>query len=257
MSTGASGQLQASLIRDVSFANFDRVMGSDTAQALFTACTFNGWWECNNNRKGAFRMGGSDCTFWTDGMLLDSNPASYPGTGQTHLTFDYMDKTTVGPLYITCEAGWQGIRVNGPAYNQTAGTSNGGPLTFRGLRVEGRNQTQPSYGAIIRVTGGIVDLSSTWIGFGMSDPTNSTITATRPTTDAGIIHVTGGYVDLDRVTYGRASTVAETVPLVYATGGVVNVKRVAVSRNNGPWVGKPRVNNNGAEVDTDNSVTVI
>lgn len=266
MSGGTTGSLQASLIRDVSFAYFTSVMGTPAAKALFTACTFDGWWETNQTRGTAYWMGGSDNTFWPNGGLIDSNPATtgFEGNGQYHVIFDYMDKSSIGPIYITAEDAWAAVLVRGPAYNTSGGSTNGGPLVFNGTKMEGRNASQGSgsYGALMRVAGGQVDLNSVWVGFGMAKPTDSALTNTRSTQDAGLIHVTAGHVDVNRITYGRGTdvngtAVAETVPLVYASGGVVHVNRASVGRSNGPWIGKPRVDNNGAAVYTDTTVTVI
>lgn len=267
MSGGTTGSLQASLIRDVSFAYFTTVMGTPGAKALFTACTFDGWWETNQTRGTAYWMGGSDCTFWPSGGLIDSNPATngFEGNGQYHVIFDYMDKSSVGPIYITAEDAWAAILVRGPAYNTSGGSTNGGPLVFNGIKMEGRNNSQGSgsYGALMRVAGGQVDLNSAWVGFGMAKPTDSALTNTRSTVDAGLIHVTGGHVDVNRITYGRGTdvnnaAVSETVPLVYIAGGTVHVNRVSVGRSNGPWTGKPRVANVGGTLaSNDSTVTLV
>lgn len=248
--------LYCTLMRDLSFSGFKSVMGSQSVKLLMTASTFDGYWEVNNSYNGAFHIGGSDNTLWVGGgMLLDSGTAFNSGSvGQSHLWLDYLEKTVVGPLYITGESGWGGIKVTGPAYN--AGGSNlGGPLFLTGLRLEGRNAGAPCYGALLRQEGGSVVLRDSWVGYGMSAPGSMT---GRSPVDAGVVHVTSGALLVDGCFYDRATAVAESTPFVYAGGtSTVRVSNVLTGSKGGTWSGKPRVTNGGsASVTVDSSVTL-
>ena len=70
--------------------------------------------------------------------------------------------------------------------------------------------------------------------------------------DAGIIHQTSGYVGLRGATYDHASSVAESVPLLYQAGGHADVRDVTVAGKGGVWSGLPRYS--GANIRVDASV---
>lgn len=242
-------------MRDIFASGLKSIVGSQTTKALLTAASFTGDWEINNSYDTAFYMGGSDNVFWSDGMLLDSGTA-YAGDGQSHIWFDSMEKSFIGPLYITAEGSWSAIRVTGPGFNSTS-SNQGGPLQFLGLRIEGRNESASSYGALVRVEGGIVILDTCAINYAMSDPANVAIGRT----DLGVIQHTGGQLDVVGCTYNRANGVAETVPFVYtsSTGDclVNRIKRASKANN---WSGRPRVAKPTASAEnriTDATVTLV
>jgi hypothetical protein len=249
-----SGTWYCLSMRDIFTSSLRTVLGTQSTKLLITAANFTGDWEVNNCYNGAFHMGGSDNTLWTDGMLLDSGTAfatAGSSNGQYHLWCDSLDKTFIGPLYITAEGAWNGIRVSGPVYNN--GATNQGVLWMRGLRVEGRNPGAPCNGALIRVEGGMMNLRDSWIAYGMDSPS----TPGHSPTDAGCIHQTAGAVLLDGITYDRVTSQAETVPFAYCNGGQMRVQNIWSASRGGTWAGLPRVDQAAGTVIADASVTVI
>lgn len=225
-------------MRDIFTSGLKTVIGTQATKFLITASVFDGWWEVNNSYNGAFHLGGSDNTLWPAGMLLDSGTAFLTAggsNGQAHLWCDGLDKTTIGPLYITCEGGWQGIHVSGASVGSTS--TNQGRLMFYGLRCEGRNPGASSDGSVIRVDGGRVVIRDSWIAYGMGNPSNT------GRNDAGMIHHAGGDLVVDGCIYDRATGIAETVPFVYTsvTGGDCIVQATQRAYRGGAWTGRPRV----------------
>ena len=132
----AGGVLWTANIRDVGFSLFKSVLGTPSDKLLLTACTFNGFWNINNSYDVAITIGGSDNNLWTDGCLLDSDTAfTFTGNVPYHLHCDYLEKTNIGPMYITAEANPATVRIDG-------NDSTGG-LIFTGTRMEGRNAGLP------------------------------------------------------------------------------------------------------------------
>lgn len=250
-----SGTWYCLSMRDIYSSGLRTVIGTQATKVLMTAASFTGDWEINNCYNGAFHMGGSDNVFWSDGMLLDSGTAfntAGSATGQYHIWFDYMQKSHIGPLYITAEGPWAGIRISGGAYN-SASSNIGGPLSFYGIRLEGRNTNQPSDGSLVRVEGGYVNFRDCWFGFAMQSPASQGHTPQ----DAGVIHVmSSGAVLVDGCTYTRATGVAETVPFIYSNSTApVRVRNIWGGET---WSGLPRVQQAaGSGVNGDGSVTII
>jgi hypothetical protein len=235
------------------------VLGSQATKILMTAASFTGDWEINNCYNGAFHIGGSDNVFWSDGMLLDSGTAfntAGSANGQYQIWFDFCEKSDIGPLYITCEGAWNGIRVSGPSTPHTSGGSNlGGPLSFTGLRLEGRNAGAACNGAVFRQEGGMVIIRDSWIGYGMVSPT----TPGHSPADAGVIHVANGVTIVDSCTYDKATSVALTVPFVYVAAGEVHVNRIMRASKGGSWTtSRPVVDeaSTGLVLTSDATVTV-
>lgn len=213
------------------------VLGTQASKLLLTAATFSGDWEINNCYSGAFHLGGSDNTFWTNGMLLDSSTAfntAGAANGQYHLWLDGMEKTTVGPVYITCEGGWGGVWVSGSAFGSTS-NNQGGPIIITGAKIEGRNAGAPCNGANVRVDGGIVTLRDCWVSYGMAN------TSAFGNGDLGVIHHSGGQLNVAGCTYDHASSVAETTPWVYTTSNAdCIVSSTFRASKGGAWTGRPR-----------------
>jgi len=233
--------LNCGVIRDVSFNSFKSVLGSQATKLALTACHFDGYWEVNNSYNGAIHIGGSDNDLWTNGILLDSSLAfgvAGSATGQYHLWTDFLEKTSLGIPYITCEGLWGGWRNSGPTYNPSGSPSNlGGPNTMMaGARIEGRNAGSGSNGNLIRVDGGIAVVDGIWLGYGMISPA----TQGHSPQDAGIIHVTDGMLLADNITYDRATGVAESVPVIYVSGtGNAKVGDIIVGSKGGQWTSRP------------------
>lgn len=248
---GGGGVLWTSLIRDVGFSLFRHVLGSPTAKLLNTVLQCDGWWNVNNSRGVAMTLGGSDSAFWPQGCLLDS-PTSITDSGNVpyHLWFDYQEKSSVGPMFITAEGIPAGIRITG---SRTAGA-----LIFHsGTRIEGRNSTASSRGSVVRQEGGVSTFRDSWLSYGYSSPGTS-----GRSSEGGVVSVLGGEALFDGCFYSRAGSagVAETVPWIYASGSntKVRVRNARTVDDGGTWTGLPRVTAaNGASVSVDDSVTVI
>lgn len=249
------GQFYSMLCRDIKAKQMKSLLGSQATKLLLTGCTFDGGgWNLNGFYNGMIHVGGSDNTFWPQGGLIDSSTAFYTAgsaTNQFHIWMDGMDKSTVGPVYITAEAGWRALRVSGPAWN-TVTTGQGG-VTITGARIEGRNPTAPCNGSLIRVEGGQATLAFCYINYAMASP---------PTGDSGIIHHSAGELDVVSCRYDRASGVAETVPFVYTdTTADCMVSRIKRAARGGSWTGRPRVAKPTANAEnrvvSDASVTLI
>lgn len=247
MATGTS-VLWTSVFRDLGFNLWKHVLGNPSAKFLNTAVLFDGWWNTNNSYNTSYTLGGSDSNLWTDGMLMDSPQSISSSMGSNyHMRFDYQEKSTVGPLFITADK-VSGIHVLGNDGNAA--------LIFNGQgRCEGRNASTPCYGSNVRIDGGGVTFRDWEIFYGYSDPANSGHTG-----EGGVITVTGGRALFDGVWYDRASSVAESTPFIYQSGGFVRVRNLMVGSKGGTWAttpGKPGVRSVGGVLDADSSATIL
>lgn len=232
----ATGTLYCMSMSGIFTSGLRSVIGTQTNKILMTAASFKGDWEINNSYNGAFHLGGSDNVFWADGMLLDSGTAfntAGSANGQYHLWFDFMEKSYIGPLYVTCEGPWNGVRVTGPSAPATSGGSNlGGPLNFFGLRLEGRNAGAECNGACFRIEGGSAILRDSWVSYGMGSPS----TPGHSPTDAGVIHQEGGILVVSGCTYDAATGISKTtVPWIYCGGGELMVNHAMRGSKGGTW----------------------
>ncbi len=248
--------LYCCMLRDLTFSGFKSVLGSQAAKMLITLCQFDGYWEVNNSYNGAIHLGGSDnIGLWPAGMALDSGTAfatAGAANGQYHLWLDGLEKSTIGPLYITAEGAWNGVRVTGSGIGSTS-NNQGGPLDFWSPKIEGRNAGAPCNGSLLRVEGGIVNINGGWISYGMASPA----TPGHSPADAGIIHQTGGQLSVSKTTYDHASAVAEAVPFIYSAGGIAYVDKIWRASKGGVWTGLPRYTAAGGTVNADASVTAV
>jgi hypothetical protein len=219
-------------MRDISSSGLLSVLGTVSTKLLVTGAHLDGFWEINNCYSTAFHLGGSDNRLWSNGGFLDSGTAFNSTAGQAHMWLDDMGNTTVGPLYITCEGPWTGIKIDGSQ-------ANGGPISFYGMEIEGRNIAAPSNGAVVRMNGGIARFRDCDFHYGMSNPSAQG----RTPADAGIIHHAGGQLVVAGAQYDKATSVAFTVPLVYtaSTDGKCIVKEVQTGPNGGTWTTLPIV----------------
>lgn len=258
---GVSSALWRNLcIPTISCSGLRNLLGSFSAKLLVTAPLFPGPWNIGNCFDTAIHIGASDgVALWPAGMLLDSGTSfnsSGGSVGHPHLMFDFMEKTDVGPIYMTSEGAWGGIQVVGPGYN-TGGSNLGGPITFHGGFWEGRNAGAPCNGSLFRQDGGLVNLRDVWIAYGMANPAAQAHTPT----DAGILHLRGnGRTLVDGCTYDHATAVAETVPFAFLEGNArLRIRDQWVGSKGGVWTGLPRIGpaGIGSFVDADNSVTVL
>ena len=250
-----AGTMYCLMMHNISSSGLYSVLGTQASKLLITAATFDGGgWEINNCYSGAFHLGGSDNTLWPNGCLLDSATAyntAGSAQGQYHLWCDYLDKTYIGPMYITCEGGWGGIKVSGPAYN--SGSVNSGVVNVHGARIEGRNPGQPCDGANVRIEGGQTTLNDCWISYGMASPA----TMGHSPTDAGVIHQTAGRLIIHGGQHDRTGGMAETVPYLYSSGGSARVRDLSVASRGGIWAGLPRAKANGGSVSVDDTATAV
>lgn len=245
------------LIRDCSFSAFKTVLGTQTQKLLMTTSIIDGMFQVQGTYNGGIHIGGSDNRLFIGGALIDASVAyntSGNAAGQYHMWFDGLDNTSIGPLYITAEGPWGGVRVTGFAYNSGI-ASNRGMLWMYGCTIEGRNTNQPCDGALLRVEGGIVQLTNGYIARGMASPS----TMGHSPADAGVVHVmTGGALVMRGVTYDRCNGVSESVPFVYTTSsGPVRVADITIATTGGTWTGLPQVTAPGGNLVHDDTVTQV
>ena len=237
------GVLWTSVFRDMGFNLWKHVFGNPAASMLITAVLMDGWWNVNNSYNTAFTFGGSDSNLFTDGCLLDS-PTSIIAASPYHFEAQWLEKTHVGPMYITVKP--PGIRVTGSSSNSE------GALVFSGQgRCEGRNTRSPCAGSNIRIDGGGVTIRDWAINYGAS-----ALNTNGHSGEGGLITITNGQVLLDGLWYDRATGVAETMPFVYQTGGYARVKNIMVAKP-GQWTKRPRFRTVGGSYSTDDSVTLV
>ncbi len=216
------------------------ICGTVATSLKITAASWTGDWQINNCYNSAFHLGGSDNVLWSDGILIDSGSAFAPaGTNQYHIWLDSMEKTPVGALYMTCQPGWSGVKIDGPGFNSTS-SNQGGPIWFNNGRIEGRNTNDPADGSLVRMNGGIAEFNNTWFGYAMEVP------ADAGDSPRGVIHHTQGQLDVIGCTYDTAAVVSEDVPFVFTDIGTQNagnevvVERVKRAAKGGAWTGRPR-----------------
>lgn len=228
-----SGNYYCLAIHNLYSSGMKSVFGTLTDKLLITASSWWGDFEMNNAYDCQLHVGGSDNRLFMDGGLIDSG-AGYGGSGNAHMWFDGTDKTRVGALYFTAEADWSAIRVSGNAAD-TTGNNQGGPVVFTGCTIEGRNESQPCYGSLVRVEGGVAKFRDCDFNFAMSSPA----TMGHTPADAGVLMHTGGKLEVLGANYDRATGVAATVPFVYTTGpsslAKVTVEDVTTTARGGTW----------------------
>lgn len=239
--------------RDVSFHGFKTVFGTQGTKLLMVASIIDGWFQIAGTYNGGMHIGGSDNRLFTNGALIDSSTAylnAGGAAGQYHLWCDGLDNTAIGPMYITAEGGWGGIKVSGPAYNADT-PSNLGMVEFFGVTNEGRNASAPCYGALWRIEGGIVKIHGGYTARAMSSSSKMGHTPA----DAGAIHQIDGQLTVHDVTYDRYTGQAETVPFVFQQGGKAIIRDTLAATKGGSWAGLPRVQSTSGTLITDETVT--
>lgn len=257
LGTDGTADWHGSLIRDCSFDGFLSVLGTVSQKLLMTTCLIDGWFQVQGCTNTGIHVGGSDSYLFMDGALIDSAASNAPG-GTFHVHFEGMDNTTVGRMYITAEAGWGGILVDGCAYNAGGPPSNLGMLAFMpGQVIEGRSASAPCWGSLLRVQGGNVRMRDAYIARAMSNPS----AMGHSPADAGAVMVTGGALLLDGCIYDRYTGQAESSPFVYvasSSNGPVQVRGTTYATKGGTWTGLPQVHNAGSgPFITDSLVDVV
>lgn len=155
----------------------------------------------SNNITGDFvyRFKGSDCQLFTGGGKLDFGSVG-KNPNATGIIFSWMEKSYVGPLYMTGDPA-RCILVEG------APDRNG--LVLVGGTCEGRNAGATSAGPVVSVTGG----GATFVGWNFNF-------SRVGREGAGIVHQSGGDMSLIGCRWRRA---ADYGPEVVQTGGVADV----------------------------------
>lgn len=244
MANTLSSVMWTTRISNCSWTEFKHVLGKPGSPFYLNACTLAGWLYVNNAKGPSFNIGGSDNIIFDEGMLIDSPnsylgywtaPSSNNGEG-FHITFNYLEKSTVGPIYMTTREQISGVLILG-------GNSTDGQLVCTGWRVEGQNRTTGTNGCLVRQTGGGTTFRDCWFGYAMKAPSSGPLG--NSVYNKGIIECFGGKMLLDGSWYARCTSpaVAETVPFVYNNGGEVYVDKTMRSNSDGAasWTGRPRV----------------
>lgn len=242
----SSGVLWTSTLRDLAFSAFYSVLGSRTHKLLNTSIYCDGYWNINNAYDTSVVVGGSDSIFWVGSQFLIDSPTTLNGNILYHMWFDYQEKTVVGGAFCTAEQEPAALRVTGS-------NSGGTDLVFHGMRFEGRNSGQPSYGSVIRIEGGKPTFDHCWISYGYAAPGSSGRSG-----ELGVITVLGGEALFENCTYSRATGLDADDPWIGASGAStkVIVRNARTADDGGVWSGSvPLVSlASGATLDHDYSV---
>lgn len=238
------GVLWTSTLRDLAFSAFYSVLGKRSEKLLNTAILCDGWWNINNARHTSITVGGSDSIFWVGSNFLMDSPTTLNTNISEHIYFNYQEKSVVGGAFVTAE--------QRPAAMRIDGSRNSGALIFQGMRFEGRNAGAPSYGSVIRITGGNSIFRDCWISFGYADPASSGRTG-----ELGVVTVLGGEVLFDGCFYAKANAVSTSTPWIAADGAStkVTVRHARTADDGGAWGDTlPLIAaSNSAKVDVDYS----
>lgn len=199
---GSSYSIYPGLFHSLSFDGFNSVLGNASQKFTCTQVVFSGHWTVLNYQTTPIHIGGSDNSFWMNGYLNSNSPASVAGNGNPIIHFDYLEKSSIGYMFITAENDWLGMRVTGPIARA---------ISIHGGTFEGRATGNPATRAVIDITGGHVMMYSPDIGY--------------VTTANGAITQSGGVLECYSAHYRKASAAATTFPLLYQTGGIAHVTR--------------------------------
>ena len=243
----SAGTSYATWLHSLGFSGFKHVLGQPTNKFSATLLVCDGGWNITTTRDTQITIGGADSDIFNDGCNIGPDNTNFTGTATPLIIFSDFGKSNVGPIFFTCDNGYYGIQVS-------SGTNYGSGLKFRGLRVEGRNPSDPSDGYVIRIDGGTVVIRDFWAAYGMAAPTLNGMAA------QGMIQVNGGTVLIDGVTYDRSAAVGQDVPLVAVTNPAAKLRvfNVDVGTRGGAWTLLPVVQtSNGATAVTDDTTRKI
>jgi hypothetical protein len=218
--------------RSLQFNSFRNVFGNETSPCYLTLADIAGPWAITTARGQQINIGGSDCALFTDGCNIGPSGSLGDGAGRYLAWFASCGKSAVGPMYFTADDAWRAIRITGD-------TRFGPGLNFSSLRIEGRNTTDYSPGALISMEGGAARFNDTWLSYGMGDPTVYTKLGLRQ--DRGLIHQTGGDLIMNGVVTDRASGVSQDSPIWFASGGKARIRDVQTCEVGGAWTALPLV----------------
>jgi len=241
----ADNILWTSVFRDIAIQDSSGVFGTAAQPVRVTAPCLDGFWYVASQQARPFNFAGSDFYFNPSMMLLDTDPGLLADSEYMFGAVN-LGNAWVNNIYCTAE-GQAALLVSGSATNDVS-------KWFQDLVLEGRNNTAYSPGCLVRWTGSQGQITKTRFAHAMANPTLSG----RSPTDAGVIHMTAGNATITDCTYDRQSTVAETVPFVYANGASSTVRVERITPVGDVWTGKPVVQVvSGATAYVDDSVDVV
>lgn len=192
------------------------VLGNSANKFTITQFVFSGHCTILNFSNEPVHIGGSDdMNLWGAGYLNIQSPASVSGGG-TKIIFhvDYLEKSAISNVYVTNDAGWVGVRVDGPVLRG---------CKFYNVTVEGKAAGSPATAACVDVRGG----HTIWFGLDIG----------QVTTANGAFLQSAGIVDTYSTHYRQADTGNATNDanffFLYHTGGISRHKW-AVNANGNP-----------------------
>jgi hypothetical protein len=129
---------------NLSFNVMYGIYGNETGKTLLTACRITGQQSIANCARTAIHIGGSDNkALFTEDTLIDS---ALDGENRYHVIADGLQKSRIGPIYVTCRNGWRGVLVRGGSEQ----------LVFDNPTIEGRKPGELAAGPLFLVNGGSV-----------------------------------------------------------------------------------------------------
>lgn len=204
-SSGAGAVLWASTFRNLTVQSIKGVFGNSSSKLLTDLITIDGQWEILNCQDTYVNIGGADNRgIFTDGGNFGCG--STTGSGKYQMIFAGLSKSYIGPVYITADSGWRGMKFTGSM------GSGYGVTVLPGAIVEGRNNGSPCDGNLVLITGGNVNIRDMNVNCGMASPSAG---------EHGLIEINGtdAQVVLDGINCGgHTSTAGAATPVVYVTG---------------------------------------
>lgn len=242
----ANGTLFACTFHRLAFNGFKHVLGRPADPLSITLTSLTGEWMMNTAYGTQATLAGSDNDLWVGGTCNVGGRQDLPSSHGEYLLRLATAKSNYGPVYLTADNGWRAILAQGSMTYQAGNR-------IYGMRIEGRNATDPSLGALMRVTGGGWQFQGIDLNYAMTQPD------IYGTPDRGMIHMTGGVLHVSGVTVARANDQAESVPILYAAGGEAIIRAAQRSTKGGSWVGRPIVQQSqeGFVIDHDPTITLV
>ncbi|HWT39923.1 MAG TPA: hypothetical protein VN081_01435 [Dongiaceae bacterium] len=242
-----TGTLYACEFRSLTHYGPRNVIGHETDSAKLTQVLFTGHWNIQGITNVPFHIGGSDNNFWVDGYCNLNGSPTTAGNGAFLFHADYLQKTNIHNMYITCINGWRGVWVSG---SSTA--ANG--LYFQGIRIEGMNTSTPNPGRAALLDNGTTVWRDLWLAYSMTAPSPG---------ENGVVEITGGSHTFSGATWDRGTLPATAtsapynstgaVPLFYVSGGTLTVSGVHTPTGEIPYAVQTGT---GKIVVTDGSLVV-
>jgi hypothetical protein len=99
----SAGTSFATTIENMEFFGLKYGIGNPTNRYAATLNKFIGAWQIQVPYAEQICMGGSDNDFWVEGSCNIGDSSSVAGAGKYLIILNGMDKTTVGPIYVTAK----------------------------------------------------------------------------------------------------------------------------------------------------------